>query len=86
MTTRLILAHRQVQVHRSVTRTPTPAEQPPGQRQADPDHVRRVAVDALDEPAAEPVEGERAGHGQRFAGREVGLQLGRVRAGRTGPW
>lgn len=52
-------------------------EQDAGQRQTDPDHRGRIAVDPVDEPAAESVEGEGAGHPQRFAGREVGLQIRR---------
>ena len=35
----------------------------------------------VDEPAAEAVEGERAGHRERLAGGEVGLQFGRARRG-----
>src|SRR5215212_10500910 len=44
-----------------------------GQRQAD--DRRRVAVHPPDERRAQPVEGEGAGHGQRLAGGEVGLDL-----------
>src|SRR3954454_18167013 len=44
-----------------------------GQRQAD--DGRRVAVHPPDERRAEPVEGEGAGHGERLAGGEVGLEL-----------
>ncbi len=47
-----------------------------GQRQ--PDHVRVVAVDAIDERPPEPVDRARAGHRQGFAGGDVGLQLDRV--------
>src|SRR5699024_9353733 len=52
-------------------------EQGAGQRQADPDHRGRITVDPVDEPAAEPVEGEGAGHPQRLAGRQIGLEVGR---------
>ena len=56
-------------------------EQLPGQRQADADHAGRVAVHAVDEPAAETVQGERAGHREWFAGRQVGVEFGRARRG-----
>ena len=47
----------------------------PDQRQAHPDHVVVVALDAGDERAAEPVDGERAGDDQRLAGRDVRRDL-----------
>ncbi|SLC89387.1 Uncharacterised protein [Mycobacteroides abscessus subsp. massiliense] len=37
-------------------------QQPAHQRNADPDHVRGVAVDAVDEPASQAVEREGSGH------------------------
>lgn len=46
------------------------------QRQAQADHIGRVAVDALDEPAAEPVEGEGTGDLQWLTGGEVGREVG----------
>src|SRR3954451_13885691 len=44
-------------------------------RQREPDDGRRVALHPADERRPEPVEGEGAGHGERLAGGEVGLQL-----------
>ena len=55
------------------------------QRQRQPGDVARVAVDAVDEPAAEPVEGERAGHPQRLAGGDVGVRSRRRSGCRTAP-
>jgi len=46
------------------------------QRETEPDDVVVVALDAGDEGAAEPVDGERAGHLQRLAGRDVRRDLG----------
>ena len=61
--------------HRSITETPTRRQQLPGQRQRDAQHVGRVTVDTVDEPAAVAVDGQRAGDGQRFAGGDVGVHL-----------
>ena len=54
--------------------------------QRDADDVARVALDARDERAAQAVEGERAGHPQRLAGGDVGLDLGVVERRRSAPW
>ena len=51
-------------------------EQPAQDGQGQADDVGRVAVDAVDEPAAEAVDGERAGDPQRLAGGDVGVDLG----------
>ena len=48
------------------------------QGQAEPDDVAGVPLDAGDERAAQPVEGEGAGHPQRLAGPDVVLDLGVV--------
>lgn len=58
-------------------RHPDLTEQCAGERQRDADDRGRITVDALDEPAAEPVEGERTGDSQRLAGGQIGLQFGR---------
>ena len=61
-------------------------EQPPQQRQADPDHVVRIAVDGGHVSSAEPVHGECAGdlpgltRGHVGVDLVVGEQWGKVRA------
>jgi putative flippase GtrA len=50
-------------------------EHEPQQRDADADDVVLVAGDAADEGAADPVEGEGAGHVQRLTGGDVGSDL-----------
>src|SRR5207248_605145 len=54
-------------------------QEPPGQRQAEPDHAGEVAVDAFDEPAAQTVQSEATGHMERFSGGDVGVDLRRTR-------
>ena len=60
-------------------RQPPRASSLPHQRQAEADHVGRIALDAVDEPAAETVEGEGAGDPQRFAAGQVCRQVVSVR-------
>src|SRR5262245_35944197 len=50
-------------------------QQPAQQRQADPDHRSMVAVDALHEPAAQAIDGERAGDVEWLAGGDIGRDL-----------
>ena len=51
------------------------AGQPPGQRQAQADDAVRIALDAVDERAAEAFQRKGAGHLQRFAGGNVALDV-----------
>ncbi len=68
------------------SKDPRALEHAPGQRQADPDQVGRIALDAVDEPAAETVEGERSCHPQWFAaGRDRPPRLHRLVC-RNGLW
>ena len=66
-------------------RQPDAAEQPAGQREADADHVGRVAVDPVDEPAAQSVEREATGHRERLAARQVGVQVAIAAGSRNSP-
>ena len=66
--------------------SPTRSNSSTHHRQAQADHIGRVAVDTVDEPAAQPVEGERTGHPQRLAAGEVGRQVVSVGAGEIALW
>src|SRR5580692_8694964 len=48
-------------------------QQHPGLRQAQADDVGRVAFDAVDEPTAQPVQGECSGDRQWLAAVEIGI-------------
>ena len=51
------------------------AGQPPGQRQAQADDAVRIALDAVDERAAESFQRKGAGHLQRLSGGDVALDV-----------
>ena len=64
---------------------PDPAEQVAGQRQRDAQHVGRVAVDTVDEPAAEAVDGQRTGDARAVRRWRCRRRVPHRSAGPSGP-